>query len=424
MRKMMHGIDVSDCQGIIDWKKVKETGVDFAMIRVGYRTLDKGIIVEDPYALYNMQQAQANGIKIGVYFFSTATNEAEVIEEARWLTDFIAPYRITYPVAFNCEGFTNPSNRQYGLSKEERTSLAVTFLDYVRSKGYTPMFYAAKGELEGSLEWDTNRLASNYKIWVAHYPQSFSSSSKPSYSGTHHMWQYTSKGQVSGISNPVDLNIAYFGYDSEATAKSDEPVETVVADPNALSNQGEESTKSSPNIVNGQYFTNVNEQVTAKEVVNLRSVPSSESNDTIKGQLKNGEVATRTGIGDKGWSRLEIDGTSYYVITSFITTDLNYKVKETSANSDDNKNVENAKPSLDSPEAGMNFESVNEKVTAKELTNLRLIPSQASDDYIADQLTNGDIAIRTGIDRAKGWSRVTYKDKTLYAVTSYLQVVE
>ncbi len=427
--QVTYGIDVSKWQGVIDWKKVKESGVDFAMIRVGYRTLDKGIIQEDPYAQYNLQQAQANGIKLGVYFFSTAVSKEEATQEAKWLTDFIAPYKITYPIAYNCEGFTNPSNRQYGLSKEERTNLAEVFLDYVNGKGYSPMFYASKSELDGNSQWNASRLASKYKIWVAQYPGSFTSSSKSSYLENHHMWQYTSNGQVAGISKPVDLNVAYFGYDKEAVAKSNTPVETVTPPTTAVIDVPKVNETSNSNIVSGQYFSNVNEQITAKEVVNLRSVPSSESKDTVKGQLKNGEIATRTGNGDLGWSRLEIDGATYYVISSYITTDLTYKPKEAipTENNGENDSLQPTKPdkpTLDNPEAGMNFTSVNEQVTAKELTNLRLIPSQETNDIVAEQLKNGDIAIRTGIDKGKGWSRLVYKDKTLYAVSSYLQLIE
>ena len=144
-----YGIDVAKWQGVIDWKKVKEEGIAYAMIRVGFRTLDTGIIVEDPYGEYNIQQALNNDIKVGIYFFSTAINKEEAIEEAKWVADFIAPYSITYPVAYNCEGFTDSNNRQYGMTKEERTDLAITFLDYIDKKGYTPMFYASKNELEG-----------------------------------------------------------------------------------------------------------------------------------------------------------------------------------------------------------------------------------------------------------------------------------
>ena len=107
------GIDVSKWQGIIDWKEVKDAGVEFAIIRIGYRTQVDGKIIEDPYARYNLQQAQKYGIKLGAYFFSTAVNEKEAKEEAKWVVDFLAPYKITYPVVYNCEGFTDPENRQY-----------------------------------------------------------------------------------------------------------------------------------------------------------------------------------------------------------------------------------------------------------------------------------------------------------------------
>lgn len=122
-----YGIDVAKWQGVIDWKQLKSSGVEFAMIRVGYRTLIDGSIYEDPYAEYNLQQAAANEIKIGVYFFSTAISKKEAIEEAKWVTELIAAYPITYPVVYNCEGFTNPDNRQYGLSIDNRTELAIAY---------------------------------------------------------------------------------------------------------------------------------------------------------------------------------------------------------------------------------------------------------------------------------------------------------
>lgn len=483
-----YGIDVAKWQGIIDWKQVKDSGVEFAMIRVGYRTLDKGVIQEDPYAEYNLQQAEANGIKIGVYFFSTAISKEEAIEEANWVSQFIGPYPITYPVVYNCENFTSPNNRQYNLSIEDRSNFAITFLDQIQTKGYTPMFYAAKSELENNSQWNTSELSSKYKIWVAHYPGNFTITSKSSYSGVHEMWQYTSNGLVAGINNSVDLNVAYFGFEKEAKAKDDTPRDIVSPDPGALVNfqtvdeqvtaknetnlrnlpstSGSEvvgilkngditkrtgigdngwsqiiyngmnvyarsslltsdlnytSISNNPNIINGQNFTNVDEQVTAKEVVNLRSLPSSQGSDLVKGQLNNGEVARRTGQGDKGWSRLEIDGQIYYVISNYITTDLNYQKPITQTQESQGTTI--ATPSLDNPEAGMSFVAVNEQVTAKEMTNLRLVPT-TSIDTVDHQLLNGEIAVRTGVDQAKGWSRVVYNDKVLYGVTDYLVVVE
>lgn len=471
-----YGIDVAKWQGVIDWKKVKNAGVTFAMIRVGYRTLDNGVIVEDLYAKYNLQQAVKYGIQIGVYFFSTAIDEREAKEEAAWVADFIAPYPITYPVAYNCEGFTNPKNRQYGMSNADRTKMAVTFLDYIQKQGYTPIFYAAKNELENNSQWDTDILSQKYKIWVAHYPETLDKNMKSSYTGKYAMWQYTSKGSVPGIEKPVDLNIAYFGYEKTAKPKDDTPQKEVTADPAALINfkQVEEevtakietnlrsvpSTRDSNTIVavlkngdialrtgigdngwsrveyngkilyavssylttdleyqqpsptpmeTGPKYQEVNEKVTAKEKTNLRSEPSTENDDTIKEVLYYGDIAIRTGIGDNGWSRVEYNGKVLYALSKYLTTDLNYQ--------------DNRKPTLDNPEAGITFTEVHEKVTAKEVTNLRLVPSTAVDGTVAAVLTNGDIAIRTGIGD-NGWSRVEFDGKVLYAVTNYLKVVE
>ena len=122
------GIDVSKYQGTIDWAEVASSGVDFAMIRVGYRTQKTGVIYADTNAKYNMQQAAANGIKVGVYFFSSAVNESEAIEEAGWVADYIANYNITYPVAFDCEGFDSADSRQNGMSNDDRTNVADAFL--------------------------------------------------------------------------------------------------------------------------------------------------------------------------------------------------------------------------------------------------------------------------------------------------------
>lgn len=100
--EITYGIDVSKYQGAIDWKQVAESGIDFAMIRVGYRTLKTGEIIADNNAKYNMQEAAKYGIKVGVYFFSTAVTREEAIEEADWVSDYISKYQITYPVVYNC----------------------------------------------------------------------------------------------------------------------------------------------------------------------------------------------------------------------------------------------------------------------------------------------------------------------------------
>ncbi len=382
------GIDVSKYQGTIDWKKVRDSGVEFAMIRVGYRAKSTGEIFEDPTARYNMQEAQAAGIKIGAYFFSSAINQEEARAEAAFTRDIIAKYKITYPVAYNCEDFQSSDSRQYGLDVSARTSLACAFLDEIAAAGYTPMFYAPKGELEGSAQWDTRTLASRYKIWVAQYPdQPYPETNASSYSGTHAMWQYTSQGTVSGISGKADVNIAYFSYTKEAQAKDETPAEVVEANPEV-----------------GIIFTEVNETVTAKQETNLRTEPSTLNDTSIVGKLVHGDAATRTGIGHNGWSRIIYNGQTLYAVTSYLTTDMEDTGQQ-------------------APPQGSVYTSVNEQVTAKIETNLRTEPSTASDDTVVGLLHNGEVLTRIGIGD-NGWSQLDYNGQTVYAVSSYLTVVQ
>lgn len=298
------GIDVARYQGVIDWQQVAASGVQFAMIRVGYRAQTGGEIREDSTAKYNMQEATKNGIKIGVYFFSTAVNDAEAVEEADWAADYISRYQITYPVAYNCEGFYSKDSRQFGLDKEARSNAALAFLNRISERGYTPMFYAAKNEMEGNRDWNTDIISGKYKIWVSQYPAlPFPQTEKSAYSGTHAMWQYTNRGTIPGISKNVDMNVAYFGYDEAAAAQNSEAPEEVGADVEALMN-----------------FAEVNETVTAKDVVNLRDRPGQGADSVVLGTLANGEIAQRTGVSSSGWSRVEYNGQTLYCISSYLST--------------------------------------------------------------------------------------------------------
>jgi len=218
------GIDVARYQGTIDWQQVAQSGVDFAMVRVGYRGMEDGVIKPDPNARYNMQEAQRCGIKLGVYFFSTAITQEEAIEEADWVADYISQYAITYPVAYNCEGFGEMSSRQYTLTKAERTNFALAFLETIEDHGYEAMFYASKNEMEEDAKWEVSRIFEDYKVWVAQYPKDpYPQTRSSDYSGTHQMWQYTREGTVAGIDAPVDMDIAYFGYEGVNKPMSKEP---------------------------------------------------------------------------------------------------------------------------------------------------------------------------------------------------------
>ena len=393
--KITLGIDVARYQGTIDWAQVAASGIEFAMVRVGYRTDSTREICADTNAKYNMQEAQKNGIKVGAYFFSTAASTAEAVEEADWVADYISQYQITYPVAYDCEGFDRPESAQYALSKTQRTDIAIAFLEQIYTRGYTPMFYASMGELTGEAKWETSRIENTYKIWVSQYPTApYPQTAKSSYTGSHAMWQYTNQGTVAGIGRPVDVNIAYFGYEGEAEALSGETPEEVQADAEAL-----------------MHFTEVNEEVTAKDSTNLRNIPSQGSDSAVVYTLPNGETILRTGISDSGWSRLTYNGQTVYAVSSYLTTDLSFQTPQpqTQEGADSGDGVKTR------------FEERNEQVTAKVEVNLRTLPSVTNPDAaVAAVLHNGEYVTRTGINEAYGWSRVDYNGQTLYCISSYL----
>ncbi len=385
------GIDVSEFQGNIDWKKVADAGVDFVMVRVGYRGMKNGVIKEDACAKYNLQEATKYGIKAGAYFFSTAINEAEAKEEAEWTAKLLAGYAITYPVAYNCEGFQNTSSRQHDMTISERTVCANSFLETIEEQGYVGMFYAAKSELEGNALWDADSLALGYRTWVAQYSKvTWPDVQKPDYSKECAMWQYTNRGTINGIKGSVDLNVAYFGYSQITSAREEGSADEVGI-----------------NLEAGVKFEEVEQQITAKDSVNLRSSMNQADNSNVVASLKNGEIATRTGIGNNGWSRIIYNGQKVYCVSSYITTDTSYTTPKQEESSG----------------FKTQFVSVSEKVTAKELTNLRNRPSVEAPSEVIVALKNGEIAERTGVSN-EGWSRVVYNGQTLYCISSYLEVIE
>jgi len=228
------GIDVSYYDGTINWSKVAADGVDFAIIRIGYRGYSNGKLVTDTQAINNLKGAQKAGVKIGAYFFSTALNETEAKEEAKYVVNIIKDYKISYPVAYDCEGYQMGSKyRDYNLSNSQRTKNAIAFLDYVQSKGYTGLMYACKSDLTNNSKWNTTKLEGMYPIWVAQYPyrsgttsmyssfsQAKSASKSTTYTGAYRIWQFSSGGSVSGISAKVDLNFDYNTTGSVSTTVS------------------------------------------------------------------------------------------------------------------------------------------------------------------------------------------------------------
>ena len=383
------GVDVSRFQGTIDWNRVKEAGMEFAMIRVGYRKESTGVIEEDSNARYNLQEATAAGIPCGVYFFSTATNEEEAREEAEFTLNLISGYAITYPVVYNCEGFADGDSRMNQLSVAERTHLADVFLSTIRSAGYTPMFYANRNELEGDAAWDTTTLENNYLMWVAWYGDE--SAAEPQYAGKYAMWQKTATGNIDGIPESVDIDKAYFGYSQLAVPRG-EAASGATADPEALMG-----------------FHDVSEMVTAKEETNLRSLPNTGNNSVVIHTLTNGETVERTGVSDAGWSRLIYNGQKVYAVSNYLTTDTSYQAPASTPAASDSSGLKTK------------FTACDDYVTPKEEINLRSIPSVTDETAVViATVPNGEVLHRTGINNEYGWSRIDYNGQTVYCISSYL----
>ena len=202
----MVGIDVSHHNGKIDWAAVRDAGVDFAIIRVGFRGYgDEGALKLDSRFSENVEGALNNGIQVGVYFYSQAITVYEAVEEASVAVNYSRKYHITFPIYFDTE-FSNSehSGRADSLTASQRTNIAVAFCEAVKSAGYKPGVYASKTFFTDELNF--SRL-SNYEIWVAHY-----TSETTDFKYDYKVWQYTPKGRVNGIPNDTDINIALFDY--------------------------------------------------------------------------------------------------------------------------------------------------------------------------------------------------------------------
>ena len=193
------GIDVSKWNGSIEWNKVKNSGINYVIIRCGYRGSTTGALIEDPTFRKNIKGATAAGLKVGIYFFTQATNEVEAVEEASMTLSLISGYKISYPVFLDVEG---SGGRGDAIDAATRTKVINAYCQTIRNSGYTPGVYANKTWLEKRF----SPSAISAKIWLAQY------ATKPSYGGGYQMWQYTSKGKVNGIGGNVDMNLSYLGY--------------------------------------------------------------------------------------------------------------------------------------------------------------------------------------------------------------------
>lgn len=197
--KTRAGIDVSKWNGEIDWDKVKNAGVEFAIVRAGYRGSVTGSLVIDPNFSTYMKGATASGVQVGVYFVTQAVNEVEAVEEASAVLSMIKEYDVDYPIFIDTEG-AGGNGRADVIDVDTRTLVCEAFCRTITNAGYKAGVYASRNWYNNNLK--AERLE-DYYIWMAEYR------STPLYQGYYNMWQYTSKGQIDGIKGNVDLNIAY-----------------------------------------------------------------------------------------------------------------------------------------------------------------------------------------------------------------------
>ncbi len=196
------GVDVSAHQKEVDWRRVAATGMDFAMIRAGYRGYTSGGIVKDAWFDANMRGALANGLQVGVYFFSQALTPREAEEEARQLLEWIRDYPVTYPVVFDWEEQDKEGSRTQGTDGNTVTACALAFCKVIEDAGYLPMTYGSPRKVySGGIQLE---YLQDYPFWLAHYTKD---TAPTSFRYNYQMWQYSSTGQVDGIEGNVDLNI-------------------------------------------------------------------------------------------------------------------------------------------------------------------------------------------------------------------------
>lgn len=194
----IRGIDVSYCQTKVDWQKVKEEGIRFAMVRVGY-CMNDGALKVDRMFKSHMEGAVAAGLDVGVYLYSYATSPSAAKKAAQQVLKAVEPYRLTYPIALDMEY----DDEYIKNSKENNTAIAAAFLREMEKGGYYAMLYCSKDFLDSYLM--PERLTA-FDKWIAQY------NSKCTSKYAHGIWQYSGSGKVRGVAEKVDLDVAYKDY--------------------------------------------------------------------------------------------------------------------------------------------------------------------------------------------------------------------
>lgn len=190
------GVDVSSHQREVDWARVAGAGMEFAMVRIGYRGYTYGSISTDEYAAANLTGAKAAGLQVGAYFYSQAITPEEAAEEAEFCIEFLKDHALDLPVVFDWE-YVNSTARTANMDMETLTECARVFCAAIEDAGFDAMIYFNPDIARNLLDLE---LLTEYPFWLALY-------SDMTYPHRVDMWQYTQKGTVPGIAGDADINL-------------------------------------------------------------------------------------------------------------------------------------------------------------------------------------------------------------------------
>ncbi len=197
------GVDIRKGNGNVDFASLKRQGIDFVMVRLGYRGYESGVISLDEEYFDYIQEADKAGLHVGVYFESQAVTPEEALEEAEFVITNLIEMRITYPVVFDLGLVANDTSRIDMIPKTQLTEITNTFCNRIKEAGYIPMVYGNKYWLLRRIDLT---MLGDYDIWLSQVGE------KPDYPYEFSMWQYRSGVSVNGISGDANMNISFVDY--------------------------------------------------------------------------------------------------------------------------------------------------------------------------------------------------------------------
>lgn len=198
------GVELSENSGNVDFEALKNSGVDFVMLRLGSRGYETGLLTLDKNFVSNITKAQNAGLEVGVYFFSQAVTEKEAVEEAEFVISNLVPYKISYPLAYVMEYIVNDKSRIESLDAENKTAVAKAFLSYVDREGYRTLLYGTKDWLLGEVE--PEKLLEDYDVWLS------DQSPVPDYPYDFKLWKYAARQKINGVENDAPYIISFVDY--------------------------------------------------------------------------------------------------------------------------------------------------------------------------------------------------------------------